>query len=252
MLFALVFYMVFFDPRQRTPDSDYYVLVLGLFGSLFAFLVTLSVAARANRAVHFPFLVRLPSRIEYLTSVTLASMGFTLLVQLVMGVLAVVANGPEFSFQQLVEIPPIWLAGITLFIVLALHASDLVANGWSRVYVFGILAVLLYIQSGLSVLADAIAGIFDRLASTFITQGWTAIADPIFAISDWISGSGSDLLQNITGIVFWPFASIADASIAGYFTLSQALAPAILFIYATILFILAADLFASKDLYLTE
>ncbi len=252
MLFALVFYLVFFDPRQRTPDADYYVLVLGLFGSLFAFLVTLSVAARANRAVHFPFLVRLPSRIEYLTSVMLASMGFTLAVQIVMGVLAVIANGPEFTFQQLIDIPPIWLAGITLFIVIALHASDLVASGWSRVYVFGMLAVLLYIQSGLGLLAEAASGIFDRLASTFLTQGWTAIADPIFALSDWITGAGSDLLQSFTGIVFWPFASIADASIAGYFTAAQALAPALLLIYATILFILAADLFASKDLYLTE
>jgi len=252
MLFALVFYLVFFDPRQRTPDADYYVLVLGLFGSLFAFLVTLSVAARANRAVHFPFLVRLPSRIEYLTSVMLASMVFTIAVQIVMGVLAVIANGPEFTFQQLIDIPPIWLAGIMLFIVVALHASDLVASGWSRVYVFGILAVLLYIQSGLGLLAEAASGIFDRLASTILTQGWTVIADPIFALSDWIAGAGSDLLQSFTGVIFWPFASIAGASISGYFTSAQALAPAMLLVYATILFILAADLFASKDLYLTE
>lgn len=252
LLFALVFYMIFFDPRQQTPDADYYILVLGLFGALFAFLVTLSVASRANRAVHFPFLVRLPSRIEYLTSVMLASMVFTLGVQFLLGLFAIIANGPDFSFWQLMDIPPIWIAGNALFIVLALHATDLVASGWSRVYVFGVLAVLLYIQSGLGLLADGIAGIFDRLGNAFLTQGWTSIASPAFAFSDWITGSGSDLLQDLTGIIFWPFSSIADASVTGFFSLSQALAPALILLYATILFVLAADLFASKDLYLTE
>jgi hypothetical protein len=252
MLFALAFYIVFFDPRQQTPDADYYMLILGLFGALLAFLVTLSVAARANRAEHFPFLVRLPSRVEYLTSVMIASMAFTLLVQVVMGILAILANGPEFTLVHLLDVPPIWLAGILLFIVLALHASDLVVSGWSRVYVFGILAILLYIQSGLSILANALAGLLDRLGSLLLTQGMTSLADPIFAVSDWIVSTGSGLFQNFTGLIFWPFASIADASIAGYFTLSQAFAPTLLVLYATILFILAADLFATKDLYLTE
>lgn len=231
---------------------DYYVLVLGLFGAVFAFLVTLSIAARANRAVHFPFLVRLPSRIEYLSSVMLASLVFTLGVQSLLGILAILANGPDFTFRQLMDIPPLWIAGNTLFIVLALHASDLVASGWSRVYVFGALAVLLYIQSGLGILADGIAGVFDRLGNVFLNRGWTTIANPAFDLGDWIVGAGSDLLQGLTGIIFWPFSSIANASVTGYFSLSQALAPALLLLYATILFVLAADLFASKDLYLTE
>jgi hypothetical protein len=101
-------------------------------------------------------------------------------------------------------------------------------------------------------LADAIAGIFDRLGNAFLTQGWTSIASPAFTFSDWIVGTGSDLFRSLTGIIFWPFSSIADASVTGYFSLSQALAPALLLLYATILFVLAADLFASKDLYLTE
>lgn len=252
MLFALAFYLIFFDPRQQTPDTDYYILVLGLFGSIFAFLVTLSVAARANRAVHFPFLVRLPSRIEYLTSVMLASMAFTLSVQIVMGILAILANGPKFTAGQLIVIPPIWLAGMTLFVVLALHASDLVASGWSRVYVFGVLAILLYIQSGLGILAEGFAGLTDRLGSAFLTQGWTTLANPLFSLADWIVGAGSDLIQQFTGFIFWPFASIASASVAGFFSVAQSFAPALLLIYATILFVLAADLFAAKDIYLTE
>jgi hypothetical protein len=252
ILFALAFYIVFFPPNQQTPDADYYMLILAVFGSVFAFLVTLSVSARANRAVHFPFLVRLPSRIEYLTAVLIASMSFTFIVQIVLGFLAVIANGPDLTLTQLLEIPPIWISGVLLFTVLALHASDLVASGWSRVYVFGILAVLLYIQSGLSLVAEFLSQLLDRAGSFLLTQGWTTIADPLFAFSDWITSTGSDILQSLTRLVFWPFSAVADASIAGFFTLSQALAPAVLVLYATALFVLAASVFAIKDLYLTE
>lgn len=252
LLFALAFYMIFFDPRQQTPDADYFILVIGLFGAVLAFLVTLSVAARANRAVHFPFLVRLPSRIEYLTAVMIASIAFTLVVQVLIGILAILANGPHFTFRQLVEIPPIWIAGNTLFIVLALHASDLVVNGWSRVYIFGILAALLYIQSGLGLIADGISGILEGLGNTFLSRGWVAVAEISYNLSDWISNTGSELLSTLTGIIFWPFTSIADASVSGYFSLAQALAPALLLLYAAILFVLAADVFSTKDLHLTE
>lgn len=252
LLFALVYYFIFFDPRQQTPDADYYILVLGLFGAVFSFLVTLSVAARANRAVHFPFLIRLPSRIEYLSAVMIASFAFTFTVQFAMGLLAIVANGPHFTFQHLLDIPPIWVAANSLFIVLALHASDLVASGWSRVYVFGVLAILLYIQSGLGVISSGISGIFQSLGNTFITQGWGTLSNLAYDFSGWISGVGTDLVQGLTGIIFWPFIAIADASVSAHFSRAQALAPALLLLYATILFILAADLFATKDLYLTE
>jgi len=38
----------------------------------------------------------------------------------------------------------------------------------------------------------------------------------------------------------------------GFFDTTQALAPAVILLYATILFMLAADFFASKDLDFTE
>lgn len=252
LLFALVYYVIFFDPRQRTPDADYYILVLGLFGAVLAFLVTLSVAAKANRAVHFPFLVRLPSRIEYLTAVMIASFIYTTIVQLLVGVLAIVANGPHFSFVQLLDIPPIWIAGNVLLIVLALHASDLVASGWSRVYIFGVLAMLLYLRTGLGIIADGLSGLFDQIGTAFQNRGWDTLADPIYGMSNWIVGAGSDLLQGLTGTIFWPFTTIADATVAGGFSLGQSFSPALILLYATILFIIAADLFADKDLFLTE
>ena len=89
ILLALAFYRIFFDPSQQTPDADYYTLVLGLFGIVFVFLVTLSVAGRANKAIHLPLIVRVPSRVEYLTSVTLAALAFSLVIQFLIVLLSV-------------------------------------------------------------------------------------------------------------------------------------------------------------------
>jgi hypothetical protein len=56
----------------------------------------------------------------------------------------------------------------------------------------------------------------------------------------------------VFSLLFWPFKAVADATIQGVFNPTQALAPAIILLYAAILFMLAADLFATKDLDFTE
>jgi len=252
ILLALAFYLVLFDPRQLTPDVDYYILVIGIFGICFSFLVSLSVAARANKAIHFPLIVRLPSRIEYLTPVFLASLGYATLIQIAIALLALIANGPALSLEQLATIPPIWITGNILFILLSLHASDLVAKGWSRVYIFGIIGILLYLQSGLDLIRGWLANLFSRVGNQLLISGMDSIATIAFDISDWLTETGSTILGGVLGLIFWPFQATADAIINGYFDPMQALAPAILLIYACFLFILAANLFAKKDLHLTE
>ncbi len=62
----------------------------------------------------------------------------------------------------------------------------------------------------------------------------------------------ANLIDQVFGLIFWPFSATANAIVNGSFTLVQALAPAIILLYATVLFILAATLFSRKDLYLTE
>ena len=47
LLLGLVFYMIFFQPGQHTPDLDYFTLVIGGFGIATSFLITLSVASNA-------------------------------------------------------------------------------------------------------------------------------------------------------------------------------------------------------------
>lgn len=252
LLLGLVFYMIFFQPGQRTPDHDYFTLVIGGFGLVTSFLITLSVASRANKAFHFPLLVRLPSRIEYLTSVLLASLVFAGVLQTLVALFAAAANGPEFTLQRAIEIPPLWIAIDILFIVIALHASDFVAAGWSRVYVFGVLAILLYVQSGLEIVGEWLSGLLNRIGNAFLTQGFEFLASPAFTLSSWLASGGSEELASLFGLVFWPFRAIAVATTEGHYTLSQALAPALLLLYAAALFTLAANLFAKKDLQLTE
>jgi hypothetical protein len=252
LLLGFVFYMLFFQPGQSSPDSDYFTLVIGGFGLVISFLITLSAASRANKAFHFPLLVRLPSRVEYLTSVFLASFIFVGILQALVSLIALLAGGPELSLRQAIEIPPLWIAGNILFIVIALHASDFVAAGWSRVYVFGVLAVLLYVQSGLGIVGEWLSGLLNRLGNAFLAQSFELIATPAFTLSSWLAGGGSDKMASLFGLVFWPFRAISTATIEGYFTIAQAMAPAILLLYATVLFALAANLFAKKDLQLTE
>jgi hypothetical protein len=252
ILLALAFYIIFFDPRQQTPDLDYFILIFGLFGLAWSFIVTLSVSARANQAVNYPLIVKLPSRIEYLSSVVLASLVYVVVLQIATALLAWLANGPDIALRQLLEIPTLWIAGDVLFVVIALHASDLVARGWSRVYVFGVLGLLLYLQSGVGLLGDWLFGIFNRVGGTFSESGLDAIATLFYDAATWISSNGLGLLEKIFDIIFWPFSAITAAIVGGQLSLAQALAPAVLMIYASLLFLLAAALFAHKDLFLSE
>lgn len=252
IMLAMAFYLIFFDPRQRTPDFDYYVLVFGLFGLVLVFLVTLTVSARANRAVHFPFLVRLPSRPEYLTAVLLASLAFTAMVQGFFAIVALSVGGPELTLARALLVPPLWIAGNIVFGCLALHATDLVASGWSRVYVFAILGFLLYFQRLVSPLATWLSRALGNLGSTFLERGWTGLSAALFEAGDWFATTGAELLEQAAGFVFWPFEAIGTAVKVGHFGWAQALAPAVLLLYATFLFLLAADFFSTKDLFLTE
>jgi hypothetical protein len=248
----MAFYIIFFDPRQRTPDLDYYTLVLGLFGLTFSFIVTLTVSARANQAAHYPLIVKLPSRIEYLSAVMVASLLYALTMQIVIASIALVLNGPDVTFRQMLDIPPLWIAGDVLFVIIALHASDLVAKGWSRVYVFTVLGILLYLQSGLGLIGDWLFGLFNRLGSAFAGRGLDALAGIFYDLATWFTSDGTQLIEDVFGIVFWPFDAIIDATIRGHFSPIQALAPSLILIYASLMFVLAAHFYSHKDLLLSE
>ncbi|MDX1663769.1 MAG: hypothetical protein R3272_08245 [Candidatus Promineifilaceae bacterium] len=250
-LLTLAVWRLFFDPGQQTPDAAYYTLVIGLFGAGLSFLVTLSIAARANSAVNYPLLVRLSSRVEHLTSVLISTLLFSGLLQLLLAILAAY-RGPSLTFAQILEIPPIWVAGNILAVTLALHASDLVTAGWSRVYIYGLLALFLFGQELEGTGAGWLGERLGRIGGWFYQRGWVLPGNLFNRFSLWFDESGASFIGELFELVFWPFQALSAAVQAGGFRPIQALAPAILLLYATVLFLLAAEFFSSKDLYLLE
>jgi hypothetical protein len=187
-----------------------------------------------------------------LTATALASLAFVILIQCIFALLSIVVNGPELTLRQFVELIPLWIAGDVVMATLSLHATDLVAAGWSRVYVFGILGLFLYIQSGLNLIVEWLASLLNSLGNTLLAQNMPALASTVFDLSNWLVESGADTFGSLAGLVFWPFKAIVEGVIAGQFSLWQALAPAILLLYSCALFFLAARFFYGKDLFLTE
>lgn len=248
VLASVAYWLLFFDPSQNTAEPEYYILVIGAFGAIITFLVTLSITGSANRAVNYPLLVRLPSRVEYLTAVLISSIVAAGLLQLLVAILALF-RGPDLTLGQVLEIPPIWLAPNILAATLALHASDFVAAGWSRVYVFGILAIFLF---GQGIDNTSLSGFVASLNRFLVEHGWSEVSNALSDFSNGMSNSDTNTVSRLFGFIFWPFRAIVEASINNYFTPTQALAPAILLLYATLLFMLAADLFANKDIEFNE
>jgi hypothetical protein len=248
---AFLFWAIFFPPGQGTPDVENYILIIAAFGAVMTFLSTLTIASRANRAENLPLIARLPSRIEYITAVFSSAFVFSLFLQILLAVLALI-RGPEMTLGKMMEAPPIWIALNLLAAILALHASDLVASGWSRVVIYGALALLLIAQSFVQQINAWVLGFFSNLSSIFYAQQLDGMASLMSRTALWLGGTGESLLSGILNVVFWPFRAIGEAIINGFFTPVQALAPAVLVLYASILYLIAADLFASKDLEMTE
>ncbi len=235
--------------RTRTPEADYFILVLGLFGAGISFFVAMTLASRANEGKSAPFFVRLESRVEYLLSVFLASFGVGLALQLCLMFVVLLRNDPQLTFGRALDIPPIWLSLNVLAILLAIHASDFVARGWSRIWIFGGIALLLmvgdYLGWFLTLLTDLIQDLANRSTSPSTVQDLNEAAS-------WLSSTDASWSDGVAAVVRWPFEAIINGVLDGGFTATQAFAPALLIIYATVLFFLAAHWFANKDLYLLE
>lgn len=251
LLLSLVYWAVLFPIGQSTPDLENYVILVGALGAAACFTATLLVSSRAGRAENLPFLARLPSRVEYLASVTFSALIIGVVLQLLVALLASI-RGPEISVTQWLILPPVWLSVNIAVTVLALHATDLVADGWSRVVVFGILAFLLVVGSAGNSSESWLAERIYDMSSLFVRVNLIWFADVFAAIADWMSGNSVSALSGIAGFVFWPVTSITDALFAGAFSRAQALAPAVLVLYGSILFLIAAGLFAGKDLEFVE
>ena len=250
LILSLVYWVIFFPPGQGTPDVENYTILIAAFGAAATFVAALSLSGRAGRLENYPLLVRLPSRVEYLVAVLFSALVLGVGLQLLVAALALI-RGPDLSGHALM-IPPLWLSINILAAVLAMHASDLVTAGWSRVVVFGLLAVLLLLKG---VTASPDSWLANRLfdaSGVLLDFNFLRLSDLAADLGIWISGETMGALSRAAGVVFWPFQAMSDAVFAGGFNAAQALGPAVLLLYGSILFLIAATLFAGKDLDFTE
>lgn len=251
LIMSLIYWAVFFPPGQGTPDVENYIILVGAWGAAATFLLALAVSSRAARLENYPLIVRLPSRIEYLIAVLLSALLLGLIMQGLVAGLALI-RGPELSGVRFLAIPPLWLSVNLLAAILATHASDLVTTGWSRVVIFGLLAIALVLNSAASSPESWFSARFTSLAELFDRINLMWFSDLAYSAASWTASSPITGLARISAILFWPFRAMADAVFAGAFTPSQALAPAVLVLYGSILFLVAAILFAGKDLEFQE
>jgi hypothetical protein len=251
LILSLAYWAILFPPSQGTPDVENYIILVGALGAAATFLITLATTARAGRLENYPILVRLPSRVEYLIAVLLSSLFLGLLMQLLVAGLALI-RGPELATFHYLAIPPLWLSVNLLSAVLAVNASDLVSAGWSRVILFGALAVALILNSAAASPDSWFAERLGGLAEIFARLNLMWFSDLAAGAAGWAAGSPLAGLARFAAIIFWPFRAMADAVFAGGFSLSQALAPAVLLLYGAILFLVAAILFTGKDLEFVE
>lgn len=238
--------------RTRTPEPDYFILVIGLFGAAMSFLATLGVAARAHEAHSYPMLVRLNSRVEYVTAVLGSGLVVAMLLQVGMAVAAWLFNSPQLSWESVATIPPIWISVNILAAILALHTSDFLVKGWSRVALFGTLALLLMLNNNTQAVLGWFAGWINGMSGWWYEQRMNTGGEMFQQAANWLNGGAAIGLQNGIDTLFWPFTAVFKAVTRGYFTQAEAFAPATCLLYAAVLFLLAADLYATKEIELLE
>lgn len=252
LILSLIYWAIFFPPGQGTPDIENYIILIGAHGVAATFLATLAVCSKAARMENLPALVRLPSRVEYLVAVLLSSLSLGLLLQLLVAGLALI-RGPEVTAARILSIPPMWISINLLAAILAMHATDLVTVGWSRVILFGLLAIALILNSASSSTSTSwFSDQLNALSDIFYRVNLMWFADITSGAAAWAFDSPLPAVANAAGVIFWPFRALVDGVFAGDFTPSQSLAPAILMLYGAILFLIAATLFAGKDLEFLE
>lgn len=251
LILSLIYWAVFFPPGQGTPDVENYIILVGALGAATTFMATLAVSSKASRMENYPMLVRLPSRVEYLVAVLLSALLLGTFLQILVAGLALI-RGPELTLARVLSIPPLWGSLNLLAAIVAVHATDLVTAGWSRVILFGTLAVALILNSAAGSPDLWFSDRFNDLADLFNRVNLLWFSDLAGSASAWAYESPLTGLANVAGILFWPFRAMTDAVFAGRFTPSQALAPAVLILYGAILFLVAATLFTGKDLDFLE
>lgn len=222
---ALAFGLIAFEYGMDQPQ---FITVAGVGTGTICLLTALLLAGRANRAWSYPFVARLKRRSELLAAIVLASMVITAALSLLIGAGNLLAGRLTLEFPSALWLVVTWPALWLLAAALALPLSSLTARAGSHLAGWVLLAGLLVGYDQGPRLQHA--GTLGRGLGTRVLSGVVA------AIS----------------VVLWPVATLLSRASAGIQDRSYFLALGLTMAYAAVLFVLAGEAFADKDLLWPE
>ena len=212
---ALAFGLIAFEYGMDQPQ---FITVAGIGIACICLWTTLLLAGRANRATSYPLVARLGQRAELLAALVLGSLGITALLAILITAANLLAGRLTLEFPSVLWILPTWLALWLLAATLALPLSALVGRGGSHLAGWVLFTALLIANDQKS-----------RLQAYRL---------------EWLT-------RAVTAIL-WPVNTLLTQASAGIHDRSFFLALGLTLTYAALLFGLAAQLFAGKDLLWTE
>ncbi len=201
-------------------DQAQFITVAGLGNGVICLLSVLLLASRANRATTYPLIARLHRRAELLVALVLGSLGITTVSAILIAVANLLAGRLTLEFPSVLWIVPTWSVLWLLAAALALPLSALTSQGGSHLVGYALLMAVLMVNEKSATLGAAAR----RL--------------------EW--------LTRIVDTILWPVGTLLSRASAGFHDRSYFAAAALSLLYAGLLFVLAAQLFAGKDLLWTE
>lgn len=212
---AMAFGLIAFEYGMDQPQ---FISVAGVGTGALCLLSGLLLASRVGRAWSYPLFAHLKRRSEMLAAIVLASVGITFVLSLFITAGNLLAGRLTLDFPSCLWIlltwPPLWL----LAAALALPLSPLTARAGSHL-------------AGWVVLAALLVG-HDQAAR--LRQG------------------GMERVADAISVVFWPVTTLMARASAGVYDRSYLLALGLTMAYAAVLFVLASEAFADKDLLWPE
>jgi len=232
---ALVFYLVAIAGVTGGIDRDYYALVIGGFFAMMALVLAVVIADRANQASSYLLILRLRSRTPFLAGVLLTAIAVSGLLAVGVALISIPRLAAPLTAGMVLDIVPVWASWLALAAALGLHMSELVRRGWSRTWLYAVLAFILF------VLNQRQSGVAVELSDRF----------------DWIPHVMPDPTRwvwaiKLVDVILWPVAATIQVARAGDYGVPESLAPGLLLLGAASVFLLAAALFERKDLILPE
>lgn len=212
---ALAFGLIAFEYGMDQPQ---FMSVAGAGTSTICLLTALLLAGRANRAWTYPLIARLKWRSELLAGIILGSLAITAVLSLLIGAGNLAAGRLTLEFPSALWIVLTWPALWFLAAALALPLSALTARAGSHL-------------AGWVMLVALLVG-YDQRAR--------------------LAERGLERVVGAISVLLWPVTTLLSRTSAGVHDRSYFLALGLTATYAAVLFVLASEAFADKDLLWPE